>query len=244
MGIRAQRPEPEQSEKDEYFISMTDMMVGMIFLFIIMLMFFALKFENAADKSEALIKSFESIEVVRDSILAGIKRDMESKGYLVQINPLRGSLSLPENLLFEKGRAEMMPRGQASIKELSWALYRNLLCYTRGGVDQEGISCVPTPHSVEAVLIEGHTDSDGDPITNWELSVERSFATYQALISANPVLDRLANRENQPIFSVAGYGRQRPIVANTTLENKARNRRVDIRLIMIPPPSSELAKRP
>jgi outer membrane protein OmpA-like peptidoglycan-associated protein len=238
------RPEPESNDRDEYFISMTDMMVGMVFLFIIMLMFFALKFENAADKTAGVVKTIEATETIRDSILDKIKQDMAEKGYLVQVNPSRGALSLPENLLFEKGRSDLMPMGEASIQELSRVLYQNLLCYTSGSNDPLAADCVPTLHSVEAVLIEGHTDSDGDPTVNWDLSVKRSFATYRALITATPALDILVNKESQPIFSVAGYGRQRPVVPNTTVENKARNRRVDIRLIMLPPKSTDLEPPP
>ncbi len=234
------RAEPPHNDRDDYFISMTDMMVGMIFLFIIMLMFFALKFETAADKSAALVKSYESTEAVRDNILANIKQDMETKGFTVQIYPSRGALSLPEHLLFERGRSELMPEGEDAIRELAKVLYQNIYCFTKGSAPLPTPPCSATPHAVEAVLIEGHTDADGDFNANWDLSVKRSFATYRSLVAASPALERLLNKEERPIFSIAGYGRQRPIAPNDSAENKAKNRRVDIRLLMLPPKASDL----
>jgi hypothetical protein len=50
-------PHTEEAEEDEnYFVSMTDMMVGMLFLFIIMLMMFALNFKKSDDASERIRK--------------------------------------------------------------------------------------------------------------------------------------------------------------------------------------------
>ena len=244
MALKPDSPEQSHSERDEYFISMTDMMGGLIFLVIIMLMFFALKFETATSKTEALVKSFESSEEVRDAILTKIKQDMASRGYVVLVNPIRGALSLPENLLFERGRSELAPQGVAAIGELGQVLYTDLLCYTGTGINQSEQPCTLNSQAIEAVLIEGHTDSDGDFNANWDLSVKRSFATYRSLIAASPQLDHLVNKEGQPIFSIAGFGRQRPIAPNDSIENKARNRRVDIRLIMLPPKSSELGAHP
>ena len=40
------------------------------------------------------------------------------------------------------------------------------------------------------------------------------------------------------IFSIAGYGRERPVAANDTDENKRKNRRIDLRFIMLTPRAS------
>jgi chemotaxis protein MotB len=51
----------EEHEEENYFISMTDMMVGMLFLFIIMLMMFALNFKKGDDASERIRKCLLSV---------------------------------------------------------------------------------------------------------------------------------------------------------------------------------------
>ncbi len=74
------------------------------------------------------------------------------------------------------------------------------------------------------VRIEGHTDDR--PIntmqypSNWELSSSRATAVVRYLISSGAVApDRI---------SALGYGEYRPVKPNTSIENRAQNRRVDI----------------
>ena len=78
------------------------------------------------------------------------------------------------------------------------------------------------------VTVAGHTDDR--PIhtkrfrSNWELSAGRAVSVVHALLASN-LLD--ARR-----FLIEGHGASRPLVANDTPENRARNRRVEITLIL------------
>jgi len=76
------------------------------------------------------------------------------------------------------------------------------------------------------------------PDFNWQLSTRRAIATYQFMVSREPILGRLLNGDAvrpQPLFSVAGYAEQRPLIAYDEPTDDARNRRIDIRFIMTPP---------
>ena len=70
--------------------------------------------------------------------------------------------------------------------------------------------------------IEGHTDPVPMPPgqrSNWDLSVARAVAVMAFFHRGGLFpLDRMA---------AAGYGETRPVAANTSEENRARNRRVD-----------------
>ncbi|MDH5560499.1 MAG: OmpA family protein [Deltaproteobacteria bacterium] len=74
------------------------------------------------------------------------------------------------------------------------------------------------------IMIEGHTDDDkitgGRFKDNWQLSTERALSVLRYLLE-NKKLDKSR-------FMAAGYGEHSPIVPNTTPQNKALNRRVDI----------------
>ena len=39
-------------EEESYFVSMTDMMVGLLFIFILILMYFALQYQKSTEKLE------------------------------------------------------------------------------------------------------------------------------------------------------------------------------------------------
>jgi flagellar motor protein MotB len=240
MALRRSRAKVQahESESENYFISMTDIMVGMTFMFIIMLMFFAVKLERIAAKGAEVIKSFTTTEEIRAKILNDIRDDLAKKGFAVQVYPDKGILRLPESILFDKGKANLLPRGKESIGILGQSLYNNLICYTSYIPERTARSCPEMVHSVEAVLIEGHTDSDGSDLANWNLSIQRSFTAYQFMIESNPALVGLANKNNEAILSISGYGSQRPVEPNNTEDNKRNNRRVDIRIIMVPPKST------
>jgi chemotaxis protein MotB len=112
-------------------------------------------------------------------------------------------ITLPEKLLFKSGKAEIEPEGVAILEKISNSL-RGL------AEDQE-------------VAVDGHTDSD--PIrnfrypSNWHLSVARAVNVAYLLIEKG-VPERS--------IVVRGFADQRPVADNTTPENKAKNRRVEI----------------
>lgn len=83
------------------------------------------------------------------------------------------------------------------------------------------------------IVVEGHTDNV--PIktkfrNNWHLASERALSVLEYLLQ-----NKNLNPKN---FSSAGYGEFQPIVPNSTKENKALNRRVDI--VVVPRATSNI----
>ena len=78
-------------EEENYFVSMTDLMVGMLFIFIIMLMAFALNFRDAQDKQVAekakQAKINESLEIDRNRILLSLQQvlELQKQGQIAQV---------------------------------------------------------------------------------------------------------------------------------------------------------------
>jgi OmpA-OmpF porin, OOP family len=76
--------------------------------------------------------------------------------------------------------------------------------------------------SSAAVEVHGHTDSQGDPKANMDLSEARAFAVKTWLEQKAP--------ENFPTgrVRVFSHGQENPVAPNTTNEGRAQNRRVEI----------------
>lgn len=72
------------------------------------------------------------------------------------------------------------------------------------------------------IVIEGHTDNEGDAAKNMALSDNRAKGVMDYLISKGISSSRL---------SAKGYGETKPKVSNTSAENKAKNRRTDIVIV-------------
>lgn len=73
------------------------------------------------------------------------------------------------------------------------------------------------------VLITGHTDSTGDQNKNQQLSLERAAAVRDWVIKSSDI--------PETCFAIQGYGAKKPLVSNDTLEDRAKNRRVEISLV-------------
>ncbi len=74
--------------------------------------------------------------------------------------------------------------------------------------------------------IEGHTDNAGSPEMNADLSRRRANAVRDALVQRGVAPDRI---------SADGYGATRPIADNSDEAGRARNRRIEVRVV--PPPT-------
>jgi len=75
-------------------------------------------------------------------------------------------------------------------------------------------------HAGVRLEVAGHTDSIGPAIYNLDLSQRRARSVVEHLVSAGVDASRLVAR---------GYGEDQPIADNTTVEGRARNRRVELR---------------
>ncbi len=226
-------------EEENYFISMTDMLVGLIFIFVIILMYFALQYKQTTS-------DLTTANDTRTEILQNIQGYLKRQGLRVEIDTKMGILRLPNEVLFQSAKAEVDEAGVRALGHLAEGMMSILPCYTDGVSRPKG--CPKSRHRIDAVYIEGHTDTDALVPSlrlkdNWDLSVVRATNTYRVLVSLRPDLARLCNDAGhrslcQPILSVSGYGENRPIAINDDWESKSLNRRIDLRFLMSTPQST------
>lgn len=156
--------------------------------------------DKTAPIKDPLALNLRGVETLA-MIKAGIAEQGLPKLVDVRVIDNQINLEIKDSVLFESGQAELTPAGRTVIEKL-----RGIL--TRG---EYGIS------------VEGHTDNV--PIStsrfpsNWDLSTGRASTVVRALISSGIKPARL---------EATGHADTRPVVDNTTPENQARNRRVNI----------------
>jgi chemotaxis protein MotB len=234
-------------EEESYFVSMTDLMVGMLFVFIIMLMAFALNLREQQDKFDQTTDALTQANVTRKVMLQDIKTLLERRGVKVIIDTENGILRLPEELLFPRGEYDLTGKGQNALNQLATVLNLVLPCYSNLVVSPDACAKGRTGR-LEALFIEGHTDDKGistrmanGVANNWELSTERAIATFNALRAHEPMLELLANDNHQKLLGVSGYAEFRPVRTENTEEARAANRRIDLRFLMATPTTAELS---
>ncbi|MER9144267.1 OmpA family protein [Mesorhizobium sp. M0871] len=161
----------------------------------------------------------------------------------LQLMPSEESLRFQGEGLFKRGESTLLPDRLRLVQVLADRLREILPCYTLGADARFDANCNSGFALIEAVQIEGHTDSDGDDMANLVLSTNRATTTFRAMTTQQEKLLNYLNFQRQPVLSVAGYGRMRPIASNDTVEDKASNRRIDLRIIMyVPHDTDEIDK--
>ena len=225
--MRKRTPQFEGAAQDNFTVSISDLMSGLLAIFILVLSYFILNFSQATAQ-------LTQNDVTRQELLRFMQEELERSGIKVEVDEQHGILRISEGVLFDVGLADVKPEGQVVIKKL-------------GEVLQTALEKKEFKGRVETIFIEGHTDNV--PIvteifpSNWELSTKRAINTWLTMSGANPKLTELKNDKDEIIFSVSGYAETRPIAenSNSTEEGRRKNRRIDIRFSMTPPSEKDIA---
>ena len=179
----------QEEEGENYFVSMTDMMVGILFIFIIMLMIFALQFQKQTDSSEDkmndILQRIEEVtthlDILQDEIserledlnqsrrertrlLHDIERELKAVGLEVQIDPENGVLRLTENAIrFATNRSDLDTEAQLNVQKVAHVLNSVLPRYTSCLFENGEETCreLPPGGAIDTVFVEGHTDKQG-----------------------------------------------------------------------------------
>lgn len=114
------------------------------------------------------------------------------------VQPSINKILLAKKIEFETGKDVLLPQSIPVLEEVRDALKQ-------------------APQL--AIRIEGHTDSDGTPEANRALSHARAEAVVAWLAGHGIAKDHM---------TAFGFGPDKPIAPNTTVEGRSKNRRVEI----------------
>ena len=134
----------------------------------------------------------------------------------------RQKITFGSEVLFESGSPDLKPSGQVLIGLLA------------ASIASQGVQ------TLEEVQVAGHTDNvpTGQAgYSNWELSADRATNVVRSLESAG--IDPQAVR-----LSATGYGEFTSIASNDSDANRARNRRIEMRLFYGQPGTAARASGP
>ncbi|HTY37980.1 MAG TPA: OmpA family protein [Bacteroidota bacterium] len=160
---------------------------------------------NVVDVVKTLPEFYRERARIEAEIRKGL--DLGSKSLPITITQdERGvTVHLQEQLLFGSGSADLKQTSLSTLDQLAEVLKK----------------------MKNDVRVEGHTDNvpiaTGAFPSNWHLSVGRALNVGYYLIEKHGM--------NAERVSVVGYSEYRPLLPNTSEENRARNRRVDIVIV-------------
>lgn len=178
--------------------------------------------EDSNNELADLRAKLEGVALLRVDVLDKVKKSIEEElgEYNSNGEPIvsigdNGNIIINENLVFDLDSSEVKAEGKLLLDSLAIA-FENVL-------NDEDIRA-----NIDAIAIQGHTDSRSSHQYNRVLSAERAYNVVNYLMEVNGVL---ANQYGE-YFTASAYSEFRLIDNGTSEEAHARNRRIEIAVIL------------
>jgi len=231
------RQKNHQSEDNHFWISISDLMTSLLFIFILILAYMILEYQDKQEIANKKIQAFEKNVHARSELLLQLQKRLQQKGINVEIDIDEGAMRITRERLFDSAKATIRQKKIWIIKEIAFELLTMM---------EKEIYI----NAINTIFIEGHTDSVplnkgkcGFRWTNMELSAQRAINTFLLMDKlTNGAFSSLKNKKGQALVSYSGYADTRPIkgVSNKTAEGRERNRRIQFFFAINPPSLDEI----
>ncbi len=233
MGFQFENTQKDKKTEANWLCTFNDM-VTLLMVFFVLLFTMSSRdviqlktFKNSLQSGLGVLNEGNRVDVTRISKTQGeeaVKRDTFEKmlnseevrkainavglepGVSIMCTRDKAVITLDDRILYQSGMAEISPEAFSLLDRIAAMI--------------EG--------SAFHVRVEGHTDNV--PIrtymfpSNWELSAARAVNVVKRFVDKGKISPHR--------LSAVGYGETRPLCQNDTRENRARNRRVEIVLLM------------
>lgn len=252
MALLSRRSSPSPDEENPYWVSFSDLMSGLLIIFILAAVALIIELTQKSLEWDAVLAAVAQAENDRRSLVEEIEGKLQREGIPVFVDESKSVITIPESALqFEQSRADIPEDART----------RSIVT-TIGAILLTTIENDPRTQSLDTVFIEGHSDClpyRGAAFDdNWDLSAKRSnkLWRYWTLTDDNgeapPAagLAALKNGDARPLFSVSGYGETRPLpgtrpdgaCAPERPELLSQNRRIDLRFTIKAPTEAYLER--
>lgn len=261
IGHSNQKKTNHKEAGEGYLASAADLMIGILFIFIIVVVYLAL--ETKQSNTPDPVQRIDPTPVVKitpvtspppktnqpqgldlavkdpvGTIINILGKRLTQQGVEVILDPDSGVIAISADALFDKGKHIPRPAAIASIEKTKKVLADVLPCYSNSP-KREAQDCKKlNDHGLEleTVMVEGHTDSDqypNEPDKNWYLGLDRARYIFNEL--GKTEIGRLKNKKGQPLLGVSSYADSRPSKSfskEKSEDPKAKDRRVELRFIL------------
>lgn len=229
MRSRHRREEEETS----YWLSYSDMMAALLLIFILIISFTLLQSQTVYEaKENELIAQRELVEEqqeqleeqqeqldkligIRKELIEALKKEFEGSDLSVTVDSKTGSIALDSSILFDSGQFSLKPSGEELLKKF-------LPKYIKVLTDKD------FKEYVSEIIIEGHTDTQGDYLYNLELSQKRALSVSSfCLDTQKNVLSQKQIERLRKIVTANGKSFSNPILDANGNEDQNASRRVE-----------------
>lgn len=214
--MRLKKRSEEHSEGNIFWITMTDLMTGLVMVFIVMF------FYTYMTSHMEMIKQ----NLAKENATKELKASLKAQNLNATVDAITGVVKISDLELFELGSYTLSEKGKAYLDKFAPAYFNSI--FSNNFLNK----------NIEKIIIQGHTDSqtfkgkyseDEQYMKNMELSLNRAFSV------ANYMSQTPYNKENgdklRKMILVEGASFSQPIILNGK-EDYQKSRRVELKIVM------------
>lgn len=197
----------EAEEAPEFWIAYSDLLVSLLMVFALLLFLALSKIQQEVRLAQEVGESITQV------LLRG-QEALEGTGTGIRLDSVSKAITLDAEVLFEFGSATLQPQAVATISDVATKFIPAVLADT---------AVAPM---LEAIVIEGHTDTVGTYLLNLQLSQARAHSVMAAVITAasgQSYEDRL-----KQLLVASGRSKVKPVRDHDGRINPELSRRIEI----------------
>lgn len=214
--MRLRRKTEETNEGNIFWITMTDLMTGLVLVFIVMF------FYTYMTSHLELVKQ----NLAKENATKSLEESLKTQNIDATIDPISGVVKISDLELFELSSYKLSDKGKAYLDKFAPAYLDSLFSneYLNKNIDK--------------IIIQGHTDSqtfageyneDEQYMKNMELSLNRAYEVANYM--TNTPYNKANGNKLRKMIIVEGASFSNPVLIDGK-EDFAKSRRVELKLIM------------
>ncbi|MCM1004550.1 MAG: OmpA family protein [Candidatus Gastranaerophilales bacterium] len=206
----------EQNDGNIFWITMTDLMTGLVLVFIVLFFYTFL-----TGHVEQIQK-----ELAQENASKSLQETLKQQDIEATVDPISGIVKISDLELFEVNSYKLSQKGKEYLDKFAPAYLDSL--FSNEYLDK----------NIDKIVIQGHTDSqtfagkfsdDEQYMKNMELSLNRAYEVANYMTNT-PYNKTNGNRLRKMII-VEGASFSNPVIINGK-EDFAKSRRVELKLVM------------
>lgn len=214
--MRMKRKTDDSDNGNIFWITMTDLMTGLVLVFIVMF-FYAF-----------LTGHMEQVEktLAQENATKSLQETLKDNNIQANIDPVSGVVKISDLELFDLNSYELSDKGKKYLDKFAPAYFDSLFSneYLNKNIDK--------------IIIQGHTDSqtfagkfsdDEQYMKNMELSLKRAYSVANYM--TNTPYNKINGDRLRKMIIVEGASFSSPVLTNGK-EDFSKSRRVELKLVM------------
>lgn len=214
--MRFKHKTQENDEGNIFWITMTDLMTGLVLVFIVMFLYTYMTGHIQEVKQN----------LARENATKTLQENLKKEDIKATVDLVSGIVKISDLELFELNSYKLSDKGKKYLSKFAPAYIDSL--FSNDCLNQ----------NIEKIIIQGHTDSqtfagqyteDEQYMKNMELSLNRAFEVANFITSTS--YNKINGNQLRKMILVEGASFSEPVIVNNK-EDYAKSRRVELKLVM------------